>query len=55
MKAKVYITLDIDEEDYPVPADGNVDEELGDAFREYIYDIDGVEVKTLKVISEKEE
>ena len=49
----MFLTLNVDEDEYPsVPVDGRVDEELQDAIQEYIYDIDGVTIKTIKTISE---
>ena len=35
MRVKMFITIDIDEEEYPVPADGQVGEELEDGIQEY--------------------
>lgn len=52
MKVKVYITLRVDEDEYPVPADGNVDTEIADALLEFMYDIDGIKVESLKVTSD---
>ena len=52
IKVKMYITIDIDDEEYPVPADGRVGEELEDGIQEYFYDIDGAEIKTMKTITE---
>ena len=37
MKARVLISLDIDEEDYPVPVDGSVEEEINEAIYVSIY------------------
>ena len=34
VRVKMYITVEVDEEDYPVPADGQVGEELEDGIRE---------------------
>tara|TARA_R100001079_G_scaffold110501_2_gene86158 strand:+ start:830 stop:976 length:147 start_codon:yes stop_codon:yes gene_type:complete len=48
----MFLTLDVDENEYPIPADGKVEHELQDAVQEYIYDIDGVTIKTLKIITE---
>ena len=39
MKARVLISLEIDEDDYPVPVDGSLQEELNEAIYAYIYDI----------------
>jgi len=48
----MFITIDVDEEDYPVPADGQVGEELEDGIQEYFYDIDGATIKTIRTITE---
>jgi|TARA_R100001510_G_C7440568_1_gene70003 hypothetical protein len=52
VRVKMFITIEIDEEEYPIPADGQVGEELEDGIREYFYDIDGAEIKTMKTITE---
>lgn len=52
MLVKVFLTLDIDEDDYQMPVDGSLDEEVHDALQEYIYDIDGMSIKTIKIITE---
>ena len=52
MRVKVFITIDVDEDDYPVPADGQVGEELEDGIQEYFYDIDGATIKTIRTITE---
>ena len=53
MRVKVYITLEVDEEDYPIPSDGMVGDEIEEGLREYLtYDIDGIEIKTIKTITE---
>jgi hypothetical protein len=52
MIVKVFLTLSIDEEEYPVPVDGEVDEEIEQSLQEFIYDIDGMSIKTIKIITE---
>ena len=52
MKVKVYITLDIDDEEYPVPSDGRVGEEIEDGIREYFYDIEGADIRSMQTITE---
>ena len=52
VKVKMFITIEVDEEEYPIPADGQVGEELEDGIREYFYDVDGAEIKTMKTITE---
>ena len=51
VKVKLFITIEIDEEEYPIPADGQVGEELEDGIREYFYDIDGAEIRTMKTLT----
>jgi|TARA_A100000172_G_C2983807_1_gene90357 hypothetical protein len=52
MKIKIYLTLNLDEDDYPIPVDGFVDEEINEALHEFIYDIDGMTIETIRIISE---
>ena len=54
MRVKVFITLDIDEEEYPIPADGQVGEEIEDGIREYFYDVEGADIKHMKTITESQ-
>ena len=50
-RVKLFITIDVDEEEYPIPADGQV-EEIEDGIREYFYDVDGADIKTIRTIME---
>ena len=52
MRVKVYLTLDIDEDEYPIPVDGEISQEIEEAFDAYVYDVDGMEKKTIKVLME---
>jgi len=52
MRVKVYITIDIDPEEYPVPADENVAEEIEDGIREYFYDVEGTKIRNIKTLQE---
>jgi hypothetical protein len=52
MKVKMFITIDVDEEEYPVPADGQVGEELEESIQEYFYDIDGANIRNIRTITE---
>ena len=46
IKVRMWLNLDVDPEDYLIPSDGDITEELEDGIREYIHDINGVEIKT---------
>lgn len=52
MKVKIYITLEIDPEEYPVPADQNVGQEIQETLEEYFYEIDGANIRQIKTIME---
>jgi hypothetical protein len=54
MKARVLISLDIDEEDYPVPVDGSVKEEINEAIYAYIYDIDGISITKMRITTDEQ-
>ena len=51
-RVKVFLVLDIDEEEYPVPADGMVNEEIEQSLEQHIYDIDGIKIHSIKTITE---
>jgi len=53
MVVKVYLTLNLDKDDYPVPADGDPSEEIKQALEEFIYDIDGLKVKNIRITLEE--
>ena len=52
MRVKVYLTIDIDPDGYPVPADEDVGAEIEDGIREYFYDVDGAEIRHMKTLTE---
>ena len=52
IRVKVMLTLDVDEDELPVPADENVAEEIETTLNEMLYDIGGVTIKNLRTIQE---
>ncbi len=52
IRVKMFITMDVDPDDYPVPADENVAEEIEESIQEYFYDIEGADIKTIRTIME---
>ena len=52
MRVKVFITLDIDPEEYPVPADENVAQDIQDSIEEYFYEVEGANIRNIKEIME---
>lgn len=52
IRVKIYLTIDVDPEEYPVPADENVAQDLQDCIEEYFYDIEGANIRNIKTIME---
>ena len=52
MLVKVFLTLELDEEEYQMPVDGFIDDEITEALHEFVYDIDGMGIKHIKNVSE---
>tara|TARA_R100000935_G_scaffold3628_2_gene9161 strand:- start:192 stop:350 length:159 start_codon:yes stop_codon:yes gene_type:complete len=52
MLVKVFLTLNIDEKEYPMPADNFINDEIRDVLQEFIYDVDGMTIQSIKTISE---
>ena len=52
IKVKIYVSLEIDPEEYIVPSDGMVTDELEDAMQDLIPDIGGVSIKNIRITQE---
>jgi hypothetical protein len=52
MQIKVFLTLQVNEDEYPVPVDGQIKEEVNETLQEFIYDIDGMMIKTINILTE---
>lgn len=52
MRAKIFLTIELDEEEYPMPVDGMVVEEVDETLRNLIHDVDGMDVRAMKIIVE---
>ena len=46
------LTIEVDEEDYPVPSDGDVREDFEEYVKELIYDVDVATIKHMRVFME---
>ena len=48
IRVKMIITLSVDKEEYPIPADGDVGQEVEDYITDMIYDLEGLKLKYIK-------
>ena len=53
IKLKVMMTLHVDPEEYPVPSDDRIDEEVQDYISDLVHEIDGLTVKHIRIIQER--
>tara|TARA_R100001440_G_scaffold72716_1_gene96761 strand:+ start:542 stop:721 length:180 start_codon:yes stop_codon:yes gene_type:complete len=49
IRVKVYMDIKVDPDEYAIPSDGDVTEEISEALREYVHEINGVHVVNLRV------
>ena len=54
MIVKVFLTLEIDEEEYTIPVDGFIDPEIEDAMNDFIHDVDGIRIRNMKIITQEQ-
>ena len=52
IKVKILMTLEVDPDEYAVPADGNVEEDFTTYMQELIHDVYGVKIKKIRTIQE---
>ena len=52
IRVKMFITIDVDPDEYPVPVDGDVGIEIEDGIQEYFYDIEGADIKHIRTLQE---
>ena len=52
IKVKIYVSLEIDPEEYIVPSYGMVTDEIEDAMQDLIHDIGGVSIKNIRITQE---
>tara|TARA_R110000822_G_scaffold56928_1_gene143578 strand:+ start:6083 stop:6244 length:162 start_codon:yes stop_codon:yes gene_type:complete len=53
MLVKVFLTLEVKEDEYPIPVDGFIDSEIEDRLQDYIHDVDGIDIKSIKILTQE--
>ena len=52
IKVNIMLTLRVDPEEYPIPSDERLDEELQDYITDLIHEIDGIKITNMRTIME---
>ena len=52
MILKVFLTLEIDEKEYQMPVDNFINDEVREALQEFIYDVDGMTINSIRTVAE---
>ena len=53
-RVKAMISLEIDPEEYPIPADGYVVDDIEESIEQHFHEINGISVVSLKVLQRGE-
>lgn len=51
-RVKILLTLKVDDDEYPMPSDGDLGAEIEDYLKDIIHEIDGLEITSFKIIIE---
>ena len=49
------LTLKVDPEEYPIPSDGRLDEEIQDYVSDLIHEIEGIKITNMRTIMENKD
>mgnify|MGYP001580877594 FL=1 len=52
VRVKMFLTLEVDTEEYQTPADGDFGIELEDGLKEFLHEVEGIEIKNIRTITE---
>jgi|TARA_R110000803_G_scaffold61835_1_gene121838 hypothetical protein len=53
IKVKIMMTVAVDPEEYPIPADGRTGDEIESYIVDVMHELDGVTIKNIKSITEE--
>jgi len=49
VKLRILITIEVDKEIYPVPADEDIKQDIEDILSDFLHEQDGIEINKLKI------
>ena len=49
IRVKVYMDIKIDPDEYAIPSDGDVTDDVSEALREYVHEINGMQIVGMRV------
>jgi|TARA_R110002020_G_scaffold233842_1_gene445708 hypothetical protein len=52
-RVRIILTLKVDHEEYPIPADGNLGAEIEDYLKDIIHEVDGLKITNLRITTEE--
>jgi len=52
VKVNMMLTLKVDPEEYPIPSDGRLDEEIQEYIKDLVHEIDGIKITNMRTIME---
>jgi len=55
VKVNMMISLKVDPDEYPIPSDGRLDEELEDYITDLIHEIEGIKITNMRITMENKD
>ena len=52
VRVNMMLTLKVDPEEYPIPSDGRLDEEIQEYIKDLVHEIDGIKITNMRTIME---
>ena len=53
IRVRIILNLKADPEEYPLPSDGNLGQEIEDYLKDIIHEVDGLRVTNIKVVTQE--
>ena len=53
IRVNVILNVKADDNEYPIPSDGDVGQEIEDYLKDIIHEVDGLKVTSIKVITQE--